>query len=331
MAGWLKREDDGSCVKDCLDSPQEDRKPEVLFDFRVDNNGGEDVKWSFTEFLRAFLEEVYGISVLRPLPPVIGEGQVVDLLKLQVVVRKRGGYCTVSKNELWSSVAADCGFDLRFSAALKLVYVKYLDTLDRWLRKIERYREEGASGIDERFLDFSRFLMKLESDQKVFTSSVASKVEKDDETVELKQREFGGVDENMGSVDLKVFDEENGGRDSGNVNISENQSVEKGSDGDDPRTGEDSVNKKRKRECYMGMVNWIRRVAKDPGGAAVEALPERQKWKSYGNELPWKQILVAREEMLLKKNVDAGSQQSVWQVCILFSCLIRVSEYGYMN
>lgn len=310
-------------------------KPEVLFDFGVDNNGGEDVKWSFTEFLRAFLEEVYGISVLRPLPPVIGEGQVVDLPKLQVVVKKRARYCTVSKNGLWSSVAADCGFDLRFSAALKLVYVKYLDTLDGWLRKIEKYREEGVSGIDERFLDFSRFFMKLESDQKVFTSSVASKVEKDDETVELKQREFGGVDENMGSVDLnedvKRFDEENGGRDSGNANISENQSVEKGSDGDDRRTAEYSVSKKRKRECYMGMVNWIRKVAKDPEGPAVEQLPERQKWKSYGNELPWKQILVVRQEMLLKKNIDAVSQQSVWQVCILFSCLLAVSEYGCMN
>lgn len=307
MAGWLKIEDDGSRVN--LDSPLEYKKP----DLGIESDGVEDVTWSFTEFLRAFLEEVYGISCLRPLPPVIGEGQVVDLLKLQIVVRKTGGCCAVSKNGLWGSVAADCGFDSRFSAALKLVYFKYLDTLDRWLRKIETYREEGVDGIDERFLDFSRFLTKLESDPKI---------EKDDGSEEVKTREVGGVDENMGSEDLNAdvqqFEEENGGRDSGNGNGDDQQS------GED--SGEDSGSKKRKRECYMGMLNWIRTVAKDPGGPAVEPLPERQKWKSYGNELPWKQIFAVREAMLLKRNVDAGSQQSVWQVCILFSCLIPVND-----
>ncbi|KAH6789238.1 hypothetical protein C2S51_004244 [Perilla frutescens var. frutescens] len=319
MAGWLKRENDGSGMKDCLDTLQEAQTPEILFDFEKDNNGDGKVKWSFTEFLRAFLEEVHGISCLRPLPPVIGEGQTVDLLKLQIVVRKRGGYCSISENGLWSSVAADCGFDLRFSAALKLVYVKYLDTLDRWLRKTEKYREEGASGIEERFINFSRFLMELDSDPKVFISGIASKVEKDDEFVELKKREFGGVNENVGfvelNVDVKSFGEKwsNKNRGSGNVNVNEKQCVENGGDGDDPQMEEDSVSKKRKRECYTGMLNWIRKVAKDPGGPAAEPLPERQKWKGYGSELQWKQILLVREAMLLKRNVEAGPEQSVWQ------------------
>lgn len=265
------------------------------------------------------MEEVYGVSCLRPLPPVIGEGQTVDLLKLQIGVRKRGGYCSVSRDGLWSSVAADCGLDLRFSAALKLVYAKYLDTLDRWLRKIEKYKGGGGSGIEERYLGFCRFLMELESDSKVFISGIANKVEKDDEFVELKKREFGGANENLGFVelnlDVKSFDGKwsNTNRGIGNVNSDERQCVDKCGGGDDLQMNEDPVSKKRKRECCMGMLNWIRKVAKDPGGPAIEPLPERQKWKCYANELQWKQILLVREAMLLKKNVDAGPQQWDWQ------------------
>ncbi|XP_057780569.1 AT-rich interactive domain-containing protein 1 isoform X2 [Salvia miltiorrhiza] len=161
--------------------------------------------------------------------------------------------------------------------------------------------------------------MELESDPEVFISGIASKIEGDDEFVELEKMELGGVDGNVGfvelNVDVKGFDEkwsnENGSGD--NVNIIEKQCVDDGGDGDVIRVDGDSVSKKRKRECCMGMLNWISKVAKDPGGAAAEPLPERQKWKCYGSELPWKQVLIAREAMLLKKNVDAGSQQSVWQ------------------
>ncbi|KAL1546263.1 AT-rich interactive domain-containing protein 1-like [Salvia divinorum] len=294
MAGWLESENDA----------------------RIEDNGGAEVKWSFTEFLKAFLEHVYGISCLRPLPPVVGEGQVVDLLKLKIVVRKRGGYCRVSENRLWSSVAADCGLDLRFSAALKLIYVKYLDALDTWLRKIEKYREDGVSDIEESYLDFTRFLMGLESGPKVF---VSSKIERDDGFVELKKTEFEGIDGNKMFVELNIdvkdsdekWSNENGVSDG--VNISKGQSVDKGGDGDDLGGDQDSISKKRKRECYTGMLNWIRKVGKDPNGPAVEPLPEMQKWKCYGSELPWKQILTIREAMLLKKHVDAGSQRSVWQ------------------
>ncbi|KAG6434318.1 hypothetical protein SASPL_105943 [Salvia splendens] len=292
MAGWLESENGA----------------------RIEENVGAEVKWSFTEFLKAFLEHVYGSSCLRPLPPVVGEGQVVDLLKLKIAVRKRGGYCGVSENRLWSSVAADCGLDSRFSAALKLVFVKYLDALDRWLRKIEKYREDGVS--EERCFDFTRFLMGLELGPKVF---VSSKIERDDGFVELKKTEFEVVDGNQVFVELNIDVEgsdEKGSDENGvsdGVNIGKEQSVDKGGDGDDLRVDQGSVSKKRKRECYTGLLNWIRNVGKDPNGPAVEPLPEMQKWNCYGRELPWKQILTIREAMLLKKNVDAGSQRSVWQ------------------
>lgn len=323
MAGWLKRENEWSGVKGCPDT--------TLREAQIENNGDEKVEWSFTEFLKAFLEEVYGVSCLRPLPPVIGEGQIVDLLKLQIGVRKRGGYCSVSRNGLWSLVAADCGLDLRFSASLKLVYVKYLDTLDRWLRKIENYKGGGGSGVEERYLSFCRLFMQLESDPKVFISGIASRVEEDDEFVQLKKKEFGVANEIMGfgelNEDVKSVDDKSSNANEGTDDVN----IDVGGGDDDLQMNEDPLSKKRKRECYMGMLNWIRNVAKDPGGPAIEALPERQKWKCYPNELQWKQILLVREAMLLKKNVDAGSQQSDLQVYILlFSCLIPTVLYRCM-
>ncbi|KAL3622144.1 hypothetical protein CASFOL_033555 [Castilleja foliolosa] len=76
---------------------------------------------------------------------------------------------------------------------------------------------------------------------------------------------------------------------------------------------EDLISKKRKRDCYLSLVKWVREVAKDPCDRAVEPLPERHKWKGYGAETKWKQILLAREAMLLKKNADSSPQQLVWQ------------------
>lgn len=52
MAGWLNRENDGSGVKDCLDTLQEAKK---------ENNGDGKVEWPFTEFLKAF----FGRSLRR--------------------------------------------------------------------------------------------------------------------------------------------------------------------------------------------------------------------------------------------------------------------------
>ncbi|KAK4476597.1 hypothetical protein RD792_015755 [Penstemon davidsonii] len=88
------------------------------------------------------------------------------------------------------------------------------------------------------------------------------------------------------------------------MDVSENQCAVK---------DEDSISLKRKRECYSSMLNWIVKVAKDPCNPAIGSLPERHKWKHYGDELHWKQILLVREAMLLKRNVDASSQQSIWQ------------------
>lgn len=330
MAGWLQRDNESS-LKECSDSRQKAQKTEVCFDFESENNSDEKVKYLFDEFLRAFLKEVSGISCLRPLPPVTGEGQAVDLLKLLIVVRKRGGYSSVSENGLWSSVAADCGLDLKIAAALKLVYVKYLDTLGRWLRKISKDKEDEQTGTKEAYLGFSRFLMDLESDSNVLLSGIPGIVKKDEKFVEFKKSALGSVNDDMGfvklNVDVKSVDEKWSNKNRGdNVNVNEKKCVDKGCNGDGLLMDEESVSRKRKRKCYLGMLNWIGDVAKDPCSPAIEPLPERQKWKYYGSELQWKQILLVREAMLLRKNSDAGSQQSVWQVLHYISLML---DYKY--
>ncbi|PIN18587.1 hypothetical protein CDL12_08741 [Handroanthus impetiginosus] len=287
MEGWLKR-DNGSSVEESLDTPQ----TQVHFDFESHKKANS----LFNQFVKAFLKEVFGVSCYRPLPPVIGEGQEVDLFKLHSVVRNRGGYSKVSENGLWSSVAIECGFDLITGAALKLVYVKYLYTLDRWLLKINDKKEKNTR-VKEVQICFSGHLMELESDLKVFLSGITDIV-KEEKFVEFKKRSLEGGPDDKGFMKLNVNDK----------NVNEKQSIDKG--GDDE---EDPVVRKRKRESCVSMLNWLIKVAKDPCDPAIDPLPKRHKWKCYGSELEWKQVLLVREAMLLKKNVDASSQQSVLQ------------------
>ncbi|CAN4125059.1 unnamed protein product [Withania somnifera] len=77
---------------------------------------------------------------------------------------------------------------------------------------------------------------------------------------------------------------------------------------------EDENNRKRKRESYTDLLSWVTSVAKDPCDPAIGSLPERSKWKFYGNNVIWKQILLLRDEMLLNKSADTNAQYSIWQI-----------------
>ncbi|KAM0072316.1 putative ELM2 domain-containing protein [Helianthus debilis subsp. tardiflorus] len=71
--------------------------------------------------------------------------------------------------------------------------------------------------------------------------------------------------------------------------------------------------RKRKKECYLPMLDWVKRVASNPCDPVIGSLPESSKWKGYGNEHVWKQVLRAKEAMSLKVNVDSNVKQSFWQ------------------
>ncbi|XP_021969632.1 AT-rich interactive domain-containing protein 1 [Helianthus annuus] len=78
---------------------------------------------------------------------------------------------------------------------------------------------------------------------------------------------------------------------------------------------EKKVIKKRKKESCLPLLDWVKSVAKDPCDPVIGSLPESYKWKAYGSEHVWKQVLMAKEAMSLKVNVDVdpNAKRSIWQ------------------
>lgn len=228
----------------------------------------------FDCILTEFLKSTCKIECFRPLPPMLGSGETVDLVKLYLVVREKGGYETVSENGLWCLVAEALGFGSCVGSALKLIYSKYLGKLDLWSRKIVSEKDlKGAIEDSE--------LMEVDTEVSEVVSDV-SDPKKDD----------GGYPNPK--TDKRCLDMDN----LGNLCGSSSVLVNEGS------------NRKRKRESYGKMLSWIRNVARDPGDLRLESLPERSKWKNCGEEHLWKQVLIAREMMLLKRNAHLVANQS---------------------
>ncbi|KAJ8540048.1 hypothetical protein K7X08_026437 [Anisodus acutangulus] len=186
---------------------------------------------------------------------MLGNGKSVDLFKLYLTVRENGGYLRVSENGLWGLVAKNCGFDLSCGVAVKLVYVKYLDALERWML---RFKKSNGSVKNE-----------------------------------VKKCDLSDVELQLKDILTNILDEW----------LTKSSVVE-----------ENCVSRKRKRECYSDLVRWVSEVAKNPYDPDVGCLPERSKWKDYGNEVVWKRVLMLRDEMLLKRDVDSCAQYSIWQI-----------------
>lgn len=138
MAGWLALENGSSLnwgeivqtfrsIGFCLDI---DSYSDDSFDKCNDR-----LRWLFDQMLSVFLKEVIGRECIRPV--MIGDGHAVDLFKLFWFVRGRGGYDLVSKNNMWGLVLEDCEFDPIFTAAVKLIYFKYLYRLDQCIGTVQ--------------------------------------------------------------------------------------------------------------------------------------------------------------------------------------------------
>lgn len=91
--------------------------------------------------------------------PVLIEGKEVDLLQLCTEVMAHGGYEKVTDASMWSSISESIGFGQNCGASMKLVYAKYLKSLetskvmlkngenvDYWFAKSV---EESSTGIPE--------------------------------------------------------------------------------------------------------------------------------------------------------------------------------------
>ncbi|CAN4109003.1 unnamed protein product [Withania somnifera] len=406
MAGWSKRVDGSG-----------------LESFRSPENVSE---------LDRLLKEVNGCLCLRPYPPMLGDGKMVDLCKLYLVVREKGGYQRVCTSGSWGVVAKECGFDPSSGLALKLVYVKYLDVLSKTMLKLEKpENESGALGFSAvRMMDLEEVLMRISNEKTKAeehgkiefdggadgklsngigvpdfvglvrcSEDFAEKGSLDDtvcdvkgvdgrtrvaygeedsnfvnqnedeecDTNDVRLMELSGDEEDCVIRKRKYSDEkmsvgcdeehlefvnENGDVQDGphditltkfcedeqdNITRKRKSSDEKMSvgydehlkidDGNGDAQGgtddsgltkfsgdeEDDITRQSKRVSYMDMLKWVTELAKDPCDPAIGHLPERSKWKSYGNEVVWKKVLLLRNEMILEGNVDTSAQCSIWQ------------------
>ncbi|KAH7849241.1 hypothetical protein Vadar_015088 [Vaccinium darrowii] len=282
MAGWSKIAD-GSAL-DSLKTIGNLQKPDFCSDIEPRSKGSlhcaeeDKLRCLFDQLLGIFLKQICGNDSFRPLPPMIGDGQSVDLFKLYLLVREKGGYDSVSKNGLWDSVAQESGLGSGVGSAVKLVYVNYLDRLDRRLREIVK----GSHGSSlESGTNPSGALMELESQ---FTRAFPLG--------------FSHLDSH--SIELDVTQNVCNGN--GNM-ISDASTVE-------------VSDRKRKRECHQQMLKWVVQVAKNPCNPEVGSLPERSKWKCYGTDQLWKQVLLAREAIFPRRHADVTNDQanSYWMV-----------------
>ncbi|XP_071691111.1 AT-rich interactive domain-containing protein 1-like isoform X2 [Rutidosis leptorrhynchoides] len=216
---------------------------------------------------------------------MLENGKSIDLLRLYLCVREKGGYESVTKDGVWDSVANEIGCDSDVSASLQAVYVKYLELLDKWFCKIVKDETSCSNDVG----------MKVVDSEKLF-----SDIEMND------YREFldmAGVKRETDVKDLSSCV----GSDEG-VDVKDDAAIESGGGTNE----ENESSRKRKRERYLPLLDWVKRVSKDPCDPAIGSVPSRSKWKNYGTSYVWKQVLSAREALLVKRNIDPMAEQA-WQ------------------
>ncbi|XP_042491372.1 AT-rich interactive domain-containing protein 2-like [Macadamia integrifolia] len=265
----------------------------------------------FDHILTVFLKDICIGHELRCLPSMLGDGQCVDLFKLFWVVRHKGGYDCVCKDEKWSSVAEESGFDSGVASSLKLIYVKYLYTLDRWLQRI--FKDKGVRrGLSDSSGDLGVLPAELRTEFKGMLSELSDQMNIDGRHIQLDsgKNEFllpamdSGKNEFLLPLDVPNVMQADGGKNY----VDDDEAVEM------LDCGADICSRKRKREWFFsGMLNWVIEAAKDPCDLTIGIIPEWSKWKSHeGNEF-WVQALLAREALLMKKQICSTSEQSIFQ------------------
>lgn len=342
MAGWSRIANEA--VVDCWKTPQKVYTNGLRVEFEP------CLKRCAVETrpdkLRCLFNELFTGNNYRPFLPMLGDGISVDLFKLFFIVREKGGYDTVSKQGLWNSVAEESGLCSSVSSAVKLIYVKYLDVFERFLEELSKDKN-SEGGLRNRGADLGGYSMELETDLKGLLSEISDQKKKGEEFPQLdlmsgltftnvgklcNSEELIGLVELDGSkkfentkrcLDLTGLSLSPAGKlsngeevrlfvesDDGNKCIDEGENVVIL---DSNVANEVNFSRKRKRGSLWGCLNWITETAKNPCDPVIGTLPEWSKWKSHGNDEFWKQVLLAREAMFIKRQGDSSAEQSIWQ------------------
>ncbi|KAF8088309.1 hypothetical protein N665_0546s0038 [Sinapis alba] len=268
MAGWsmvaADKEEDAVDFCKLWKNLEHNKSPEAVTCSGFEKSIN-DLVSLFQRLLESFLVEFCPADSFLPLPPMTGDGRVVDLFSLFLNVSRRGGVNAVK----WGEVAQECGLGFRNSASAKLIYVKYLDALARLLNRV---------GNDDASVELCGVSDELMARLRDFLCEVKRKYEVREGTA---SRELG--------AELRWF-------------------VSKTKRRCDDKECSFSPGK-RKRECPLETLKWLREAAKDPCDTFIGSLPDRSKWEAYGSEEPWKQLLLFRAS---RTNTDSTCQK-IWQ------------------
>lgn len=382
LAGWSKL--------DCDSSMQRCKNLR-----KVDSNdclGSEKSKLhsAFVELVSVFIKGTCPSDSFRPLPPMLGNGHFVDLRKLYFVVKQKGGFDVISKNGLWDEVGLIYGLGPGFGSAIKLVYLKYLESLESWLVKLCKSKKSMTT-LMELETDYNSFVSKISDEMRKNDDCYILKVEKSDisfvdftnvdngnemfkrkkiemtfaDVVDLTQEiednlkfkrkkiEMGFANdvELIGENNDKMENYDDGGLEGSKSEMSSGDSnspdvLDAGRSSVSPevadnvvKSSEDSSTSKeclaepakefmhvdssmfkeevsiheRKNDCLSKILCWMANVAKDPTDPVIGTIPESSRWALSGNDNFWKQVLLAREALFLKRDQVSSTEQSIWQ------------------
>lgn len=267
-------------------------------------------RYYFDQVLSLFVKEIAETGILRPVPPILGDGKEVDLFKLFRIVRDRGGYDRVSKKRLWAFVAKESGSSPGATAAVKLIYFKYLNELEKWFweRCRDRGLGNGQCGYDENFQLLS---LELETEFRGLLSDGSDRKEKDDKFVHLES-------DTIENTELCLWDNKDAYSGFGKCHSDNDENFEH-----DNHEGLQklnlNVNKKgkewkRKRESLSGMLKWLIQIARHPHDPSVGIIPKPSQWKEHqGNEF-WIQTIRIKNALLLRRHIHSNTEESPLQV-----------------
>ncbi|XP_021754192.1 AT-rich interactive domain-containing protein 2-like [Chenopodium quinoa] len=281
----------------------------------------DDVKWGdcddnlrslFDQVLMVLSRGVYA-NGSRPIPALLGDGRTVDLFKLFCLVRDRGGYHSVSEDNLWGLIAEKFGFECTMCGSLKLIYYKYLDELDQWLNRITRekvsangsYECGGSLGLLS--LELEKRLRNFSTDGNEFTmdnngigyDKICKNVKVTaKETLHLPNAEEGTEVHNV-VVKLAVDD--------GDGSCNNKEFIGKAKE---DVIDEDNTSHKRKRDMFGGTLGWMIKVAKNPCHPSIGVISGSSRWKESSHKDFWSIALMVREARLRKRYTDSNDQQS---------------------
>ncbi|WZY91856.1 hypothetical protein YC2023_064185 [Brassica napus] len=252
MAGWSTAPDAAVKTPKSFDL---NKSPEAVSD---SDPAFDELVSSFRRLLESFVVE------FCPPPPA-----TVDLFRLFVGVSHRGGFKAVTENAAWEEVGSECGLGL----SAKLIYVKYLAALARWLNRGDGGGVELPGVSDDLIGRFGDFVAQVKRKYELMREGMVS-------------REVGGEFKWFISKARRRFDDKKVFLDSGS-----------------------SSPGKRKRECSLETLKWLSEAAKDPCDVSIGSLPDRSKWDCYGSEEPWKELLLFRAS---RTNSDLACEK-IWQ------------------